>query len=110
MVKLLIVNQRTGGSNPPFVEHYQTQDRKMKVEIWCIGGPDVNMQQHVSALRVWAGEMDYVPRVGDLVEVVDGWASETILDVIHKVSENMAIIEIQTDTHGEYRREIMEKE
>lgn len=72
----------------------------MKLEIWCKSESLLNLNGILARTVEWP----VVPRIGDYIIVWDGWCCERVLDVHHSFDEGKCLIEIRSDTSGEYRK------
>ena len=76
-----------------------------KVEIWC------KQSMPVEGLKVWEGTLPAVPRVGEYIEVFDGWAGSRVESVTYMIYDEGAVhITIGPDVSGEYRRAVEERD
>lgn len=62
------------------------------------------------ALLVARYEAEAVPRVGDLIEVFDGWAAEPVQSVTFRRELGVWVLRIRPDSSGEYRDELRLRE
>jgi len=67
-----------------------------KVEVWTkqYGG--------IAAKRIWVGNMSVVPRIGEYLEIHEGWAGETVESVVHSLFDDSVTIRIRPDTNNAY--------
>lgn len=67
------------------------------VKVWTRG------ERGLAGKVVWKGEMAVIPRVGENVEVHDGWCSELVRQVSYFLHDGTVEIELETtDPNNEY--------
>jgi hypothetical protein len=75
----------------------------MKVTIQTRGGSSADGERRVESKVIWRGELSAVPRVGDLVCVVDGWAADYVHEVFYEVYEDSVVVVLNVvDEMNEY--------
>jgi len=69
---------------------------------YCVG-------REIESVVVWRGNVDFVPRVGDLINVWEGWCSHNVGAVWYQIGSSEVHVEIPSDDTGEYLAEAVKR-
>ena len=61
-----------------------------------------NIDPPVRRKLIWRGDLDAPPRVGEWIEVLDGWSIERVLEVQHILCANVVRIIVSPDYLDDY--------
>lgn len=81
----------------------------MHVEIVTKTGHGNNYILQVPSVKIWEGELPYVPRVGEYIVLDEEFGNEEVLDVTYFFTEFGVCLEIGPDWDGKYARYVKGK-
>jgi len=76
----------------------RTRGRMTNVEIWT----ESDIIKQIKSKRVWRGELKHLPRIGEWVTILDGWASDKVVSVDHFTYDGSVRITVDCDYEGAY--------